>query len=510
MYSPEEPTTRAAAAAGSGNRQHGHCSAVAWPDYRFEALRCRPRVQPARHAAASVDDDELPHGRVQQRRGGNAKQLPSEATHEFFSSSVPARQCGSTTAFQHQGPPIGNASTLLESGNDFAYLSPVILPTARQHMRTFVHVHNVHDCAAARSCTALVAKDIKPGPAASLFSGHGGTTRKATMGLRTLFFIVQVSRFPKLPHASFKSDDLFLVVLPCPKALVDPFHSLLLFLCGDVESNPGPSAGSQKAQSSNAVEEILKTLKDLDERSIRMETLQKSMATSISDLKEKQESVCQVISDIKARLEKVEQQTFAIEQKQTDLDDVRDSVVRVEKHTRTLHSRLNDAEDRARRNNLLFYDLPDSADETYSKSEEKILKIFADTLKVDISTNNIARAHRIGRFATGKARPLIVKFETYKCKDLVLSKRQVLKDEKKISVSEDYCPATRHCRKKLIEFGKNTKKSFKLHYNKLIISGKTYVYNEAHNTVTEIEAFDSTQNDLSPRTLRSGREFPLK
>ncbi|XP_065304916.2 uncharacterized protein [Dermacentor albipictus] len=193
MYSPEEPTTRAAAAAGSGNRQHGHCSAVAWPDYRFEALRCRPRVQPARHAAASVDDDELPHGRVQQRRGGNAKQLPSEATHEFFSSSVPARQCGSTTAFQHQGPPIGNASTLLESGNDFAYLSPVILPTARQHMRTFVHVHNVHDCAAARSCTALVAKDIKPGPAASLFSGHGGTTRKATMGLRTLFFIVQVA-----------------------------------------------------------------------------------------------------------------------------------------------------------------------------------------------------------------------------------------------------------------------------------------------------------------------------
>ncbi|XP_065310191.2 uncharacterized protein [Dermacentor albipictus] len=90
--SPEEPTTRAAAAAGSGNRQHRHCSAVAWPDYRFEALRCRPRVHPARHAAASVDDDELPHGRVQQRRGGNAKQLPSEATHEF----APPRVAGNT------------------------------------------------------------------------------------------------------------------------------------------------------------------------------------------------------------------------------------------------------------------------------------------------------------------------------------------------------------------------------------------------------------------------------
>ncbi|XP_065304918.1 uncharacterized protein [Dermacentor albipictus] len=97
MYSPEEPTTRAAAAAGSGNRQHGHCSAVAWPDYRFEALRCRPRVHPARHAAASVDDDELPHGRVQQRRGGNAKQLPSEATHEVAPTQG-CRLCGGAGA----------------------------------------------------------------------------------------------------------------------------------------------------------------------------------------------------------------------------------------------------------------------------------------------------------------------------------------------------------------------------------------------------------------------------
>ncbi|KAH9382146.1 hypothetical protein HPB48_018851 [Haemaphysalis longicornis] len=115
---------------------------------------------------------------------------------------------------------------------------------------------------------------------------------------------------------------------------------------------------------------------------------------------------------MKIRLENVEAQTAMLEKWQSDLSEVRESVSRIEKDTHSLRTRLDDAEDRSRRDNLIFHGLPDVAKESAEESEEKILSLFKNTLKLNIPEDRISRAHRIGQFTSEKCRPIIVKFST--------------------------------------------------------------------------------------------------
>lgn len=209
------------------------------------------------------------------------------------------------------------------------------------------------------------------------------------------------------------------------------------------------------------------------------------------------------MSEIKNRLEKVVSQTSVCDQWQQDMKELNATVERLENDTCALRSRLDDAEDRSRRNNLIFYGISDAADETSSDSETKILDLLNNTLKVNINSSDICRAHRIGRFATGKNRPLITRFETYKTRELVSSKRGLLKDTD-TAMSEDFCQATRNIRKKLIEYGKSKTTSFKLSYKRLTFNGKTYGYDETKQTIYEMRSYDK-KDDNNGRVLRSGR-----
>lgn len=86
----------------------------------------------------------------------------------------------------------------------------------------------------------------------------------------------------------------------------------------------------------------------------------------------------------------------------------------------------------------------------------------------------IERAHPLGRFATGKCRPVIVKFSSYKSKESVILSQQKLKAIG-LSVSCDFLLATRQTRRKLILFGKCLAVLFKLRYNKLYVDRKCSV-----------------------------------
>ncbi|KAH6940907.1 hypothetical protein HPB50_010340 [Hyalomma asiaticum] len=69
-----------------------------------------------------------------------------------------------------------------------------------------------------------------------------------------------------------------------------------------------------------------------------------------------------------------------------------------------LRSRLDDFEDRSRRENLIFFGIPDAAAETWSQSEDKVREIVS-TLGVQLPTDGISRAHRLGSYANKKCRP---------------------------------------------------------------------------------------------------------
>lgn len=82
-------------------------------------------------------------------------------------------------------------------------------------------------------------------------------------------------------------------------------------------------------------------------------------------------------------------------------------------------------ENQSRRNNLLFFNLPDVCGETWAKSEESAIAFCKEMLTLLPAA--IERAHRLGSFRENRAspRPLIV--NSYKEKELILSRAFKLK-----------------------------------------------------------------------------------
>lgn len=81
--------------------------------------------------------------------------------------------------------------------------------------------------------------------------------------------------------------------------------------------------------------------------------------------------------------------------------------------------RLTEMEDRSRRNNLIVFGIPESADETREAIEQKILKgVFSDRLGVRVSS--VERIHRLGKMRADRERPVIFRFFNFNEKVEVL------------------------------------------------------------------------------------------
>lgn len=165
----------------------------------------------------------------------------------------------------------------------------------------------------------------------------------------------------------------------------------------------------------------------------------------------------------------------------------------------TQHSQLVDSmrnallnqdeiENRSRRNNLLFFGLPDGGKETWDESEKKVIDLCAEKLRVTVSPSAIERAHQIGKVGGEKPRPVIVKFAFFKDKQRVISAASKLKGTK-FSIGEDYSKIARQQRQKLLEYGKQTDAKVLVKYNRgrmeATIGSKSFVYDCASDSVKE-------------------------
>ncbi|XP_075742055.1 uncharacterized protein LOC142794753 [Rhipicephalus microplus] len=134
-----------------------------------------------------------------------------------------------------------------------------------------------------------------------------------------------------------------------------------------------------------------------------------------------------------------------------------------------LEARLDDAENRSRRNNLLFYGLADDKpSETYAQSEERITGFCRDHLKITVESKDVERAHRLGRHSQGRCRPIIVQFTSFKTKEAVLAKGPQLKHTD-FSIGEDFSHRVRSARKHLLAFAKVKPGPFLLRYKTLFM-----------------------------------------
>ena len=107
-----------------------------------------------------------------------------------------------------------------------------------------------------------------------------------------------------------------------------------------------------------------------------------------------------------------------------------------------LANKTADLEDRSRRNNVVFYNIPEENDEDCEVIILNLLKsrgFFEHDYTLEID-----RAHRLGRKRDNsdvRPRPLIVRFSFFKDKDVVIKKGRLFKGSE-VNASEDFSKAT--------------------------------------------------------------------
>lgn len=307
------------------------------------------------------------------------------------------------------------------------------------------------------------------------WSGLGNTSRMADAYLRRLFFVQVTNRYsifvkPTRYYA--------LIVLPSPRYCIAALCQYcycflnLLLLSGDIEENPGPTTRSASSEIPGDI------LAALDEIRLNQDNLMKEMKAMQTTLSQN----VKTFDDINQRLAKIEKECTAVGTLQADFEVIRSVTVKNSEQISQLTCSLDDSNDHARRNNLIFYGHTDSDRETWAQSEELIINLCKNTLKVTLNPRDIDRAHRLGSFHSNKNRPIIVKFTHFKDKDRILSNANKLKNTT-YSISQDYSPNTRLIHKQLIAFGKAQSRPYKLAYRKLTIDKVTYILDPTTQTV---------------------------
>ena len=152
--------------------------------------------------------------------------------------------------------------------------------------------------------------------------------------------------------------------------------------------------------------------------------------------------------------------------------------------------KARDLEDRSRRCNLVFYNVPEEDNEKCDMTIFKELGRVGIRLTTDSADETFDRAHRLGSKAkwdrnpnpSKRPRPIIVKCTYFRDKQLILTQAKQLKDSI-MNVSEDYSKDTIEVHKQLITRAKDAMKqspeikSFKVLYRQISLrfepTGKT-------------------------------------
>lgn len=251
----------------------------------------------------------------------------------------------------------------------------------------------------------------------------------------------------------------------------------LLMLAGDVESNPGPGSSDAK----------------LDKLQIAIESLTRNVNLHQAENYTKLNQINEGIASLGERVTNLEAKVNEISGLKEGLASVRETLGAVECDLTSFKDRLacldeglDEVSNRMRRNNLIFRGLAEKENETWSETEAVLTTFVKD--KLGVEAGEIERAHRLGTRRGRSARPIIVKFLNFKCKDEILRNAYKLKDVAfpKVSISEDFSPKVRLARSKLWGFASQYRTQnvrYKLSFDKLHVNNEVYVYDHVHQTV---------------------------
>ncbi|XP_037512256.1 uncharacterized protein LOC119389039 [Rhipicephalus sanguineus] len=288
-----------------------------------------------------------------------------------------------------------------------------------------------------------------------------------------LTFAMQVSKSYVL--FAKRSSNYFLVQFPSPHCCiaiaVECAHIIrsLLILSGDVETNPGPNGNAA----------ILTELQKLS-------TGQAHLIAEVQSLKSQLSTTDKTITDLNKRMGDLETHYQTLLPLRNDIEKTQTDVISMTIKIQELEASLDDAENRSRRNNVIFYGVPDpTRNETWAESEKAIVDICKNNIGITVLPNDIKRAHRLGIHSVNRNRPIIVKFLSHKTRDALLSNSRKLKNTN-YSIGEDFSRPVQHARKQVLAFAKARSEKYSLRFKTLHIGSKRYIFDASSHTVKEI------------------------
>ncbi|KAH9384071.1 hypothetical protein HPB48_026054 [Haemaphysalis longicornis] len=142
------------------------------------------------------------------------------------------------------------------------------------------------------------------------------------------------------------------------------------------------------------------------------------------DVRKNQVELTQKVSHLATRLTTVKAAIESFEGKPptTYISNIVSEVVQNE--SEATHLRLNDLEDRCRRDNLLFYGISDNYLEKWEDSEKCVHGLLSRYFNMHLTEDMIVRAHRLGKVVENKTPPIIVKFLSFKQRIVFCRKRK--------------------------------------------------------------------------------------
>ncbi|XP_070386896.1 uncharacterized protein [Dermacentor albipictus] len=240
------------------------------------------------------------------------------------------------------------------------------------------------------------------------FSGLGSTERVRM--LIEFFLIAQVSDQHLV--SSTRDNDVTLMVLPSPQCCVailqDCFNvvCLMLLTFGDVEQNPGPDSDSDECSQRELMKRILREQKETNKTLKQLSSNIKHVETIVADLQERMT----VIENERRLWKECEDKIVHCE------ESCKSTMTQVE----FLASKVDDLENRSRRNNLVIYGLRESSAEDVKTLEEEVRdSLFRKILGIEV--NSIERLHKIGTKQSQRTRPVIIRLFNFAEKNKILS-----------------------------------------------------------------------------------------
>ena len=109
----------------------------------------------------------------------------------------------------------------------------------------------------------------------------------------------------------------------------------------------------------------------------------------------------------------------------------------LEIENKTLSEMIDDQEQYSRRNCLLLHGVDE---EDVEDTDQKIIKVIAEEMDIQLVEEDLDRTHRIGKKSDGKSRPIIIKFARYNVRKKIYSNKKKLKG-KNVMITESLTTA---------------------------------------------------------------------